>query len=85
MKQEFQCLIMIRKHEKVMNVEARPRRLSLSKVQTRGTSVSYNCSNSWANRRVTFLFTVVELIIQMVIYLFATKLVDFEVKDWNST
>ena len=34
--------------------------------QTRGMSVSYGFSSSWANRRVAF-FTVVGLIIQMVI------------------
>ena len=32
-----------------------------------GTSVSYDFSNLWANRRVTFLFTIVGLIIQIVI------------------
>ena len=55
-----------------MNVEAKPRRLSLSNAlnhdETRGTSVSYDYLNSWANERVTFLFTIVGLIIQIVIY-----------------
>ena len=43
-----------------MNVEAKPKRLSLSIVfiscQTYETSVSYDFSNSWANRRVAFCF-----------------------------
>ena len=71
MKHEFQCFIMVSKHEKEMNVEAKPRRLSLSNVfrhdEARRTSVSYDCSNSWANEKVTSLFTIVGLIIQMVI------------------
>ena len=54
-----------------MNVEAKPRRLSLSNVsehdQTRGTSVLYDFSNLLANGRVAVLFTTVGLIIQMVI------------------
>ena len=41
-----------------MNVEAKPRHLSLSNVldhdETRGTSVSHDFSDSWANRRVAF-------------------------------
>ena len=54
-----------------MNVVTKPRRLYLSNVsghdETRGTNVSYDFSNSWANRRVTFLFTIVGLFIQIVI------------------
>ena len=54
-----------------MNVEANPRRSSLSNVldhdETRGTSVSYDFSNSWANGKVTFLFTIVGLIFLIVI------------------
>ena len=53
MKHELQCLIIILKHEKVMNVEEKPRRFSLSMIleqdQTHKTSVSYDFSNSWAN------------------------------------
>ena len=49
--------------------------------EIRGTSVSYDFSNSWANRRVHLLFTIVGLIIQIVIQLFfTTKLIVFEVK-----
>ena len=63
-----------------MNPKAKPRGLSLSNVvdhnDTRGANVSYDFPNSWANGRVTFLFTIVGLIIQMVIYLFyTTKLI----------
>ena len=40
-----------------MNVEEKPRRLSLSNVfdhdERRGTSASYDFSNSWTNGRVT--------------------------------
>ena len=40
---------------------------------------------SWANERVAVLFTIVGLIIQMFIYLFfTTKMIEFEIKDWNS-
>ena len=41
----------------------------------------FNFSNSWANRRVTFLFKIVGLVIQIVIkLLFTAKLIVFEVK-----
>ena len=49
--------------------------------RTRGTSDSYDFSNSLANGSVAFLFTIVGLIIQI---LLATTLIDFEIKDWNS-
>ena len=50
--------------------------------QTHVTSVSYDFSHSQANRRVTvtFLFTIVGVIIEMVIQLFATKLIDLKLK-----
>ena len=41
------------KNEKEMNVEAK-RRMLLDHDELRGTSVSYDFSNSWANGRVTF-------------------------------
>ena len=56
-------------------------RIFLDHDETRGTSVSYDFSNSWANGRVTFLFTIVRLNIQIVIKLFfTTKSIVFEVK-----
>ena len=43
--------------------------------------LTYHFSNSWTKGRVTFLFTIVGLIIQIVILLFfTTKLILFEVK-----
>ena len=42
-------------------------RAFLEHDQTHGASVAYPFSNSWANGRVPFLFTIVALILQMVI------------------
>ena len=42
-------------------------RMFLDLDETRGSSVSYDLSNSWANWRVSFLFTIVGLIIQIFI------------------
>ena len=72
------------KQEKMICLDVYLFRIFLEHDQTRGTCVSYDFSNSWANWRVAFLFPIVGLIIQMVIELFATKLIDFELKDWNS-
>ena len=49
--------------------------------ETCGMSVSYDFSNSWANKRVTFLFMIVGLIIQIVIWLiFTKKLIVFKLR-----
>ena len=52
---------MRRKHEEAMNVEAKPRRLSLLNVlehdETPGTNVSYDFSDSWSNKRASFVFS----------------------------
>ena len=54
-------------------------RMFLDHDETRETNVSYAFSNSWTNKRVTSLFTIVGLIIEIVIQLFfTTKLTVFE-------
>ena len=42
-------------------------RMFLNHDEIRGTSVSFDFLNSWANGRITFLFTIVGLIIEIVI------------------
>ena len=75
--QQIQCLN--------IDVIYSPRRSSLSNVldcdETRGMSVSFHFTYSRANRRATFLFTIVGLIIQIVTQLlFTTKLIVLKVK-----
>ena len=71
-----------------MNIEAKLSRLPFFEcfynVIKQVERVFHDFSNSWANGTVAFSFMIVGLIIQMIIQLLATKLIDFEVKDWNS-
>ena len=48
--------------------------------ETHGMSISFTFSNSWANERVTFLFTIVRLVTQNVfLVILTTKLIVFKV------
>ena len=65
MKHESQCFIMVWKHEKALFLNLFG--MFLDHDETGGASVSYDFSISWEKRSVTFLFTIVGLIIQIVI------------------